>query len=102
MRQFSPYHYRISEQLDLFANERNREWKWRDIRSGVSGHVWPKDLHSFVPAYLKAHPAPKPEYLEIAADGWWICPMPNCPVRMRDDGTAKAAKEQAAHLEGHP
>jgi hypothetical protein len=101
VRRFSQYHYRINEQLDLFANERNREWLWHDIFSGERGNVLRLNVDSFVPTYLKRHPAQVKDHFTFAGEGWWACPMPGCAVKLRDDGSSKAAKEQAAHLEGH-
>jgi len=102
VRQFSPYHYRINDQLDLFANEHNRVWRWRDSECVLHGMVWPQDVHSFVPAYLKTHPKPEPHYVRLGGAGWWVCPMPDCDFRIEDDGSSKAEKAQSAHLEGHP
>jgi hypothetical protein len=100
------YHYRVAERFDIFPNERGQDWRWHDLVTDQRGECNPRDLHSFVPGFLKAHPAPERistarELAEVAEPGWWNCPVFRCPFKMRDDGTSQTAKRQIEHLELH-
>lgn len=60
--QFTEYHYRVDDRFDVFPNDRGGDWRWRDINSADKGWLTPRKIPTFVPAYLREHPAPKSPY----------------------------------------
>lgn len=58
---FSPYHFRVDGRFDVFPSDRRVSWAWHDLISDTRGHWHCDDLHSKIPAYLKANPKPEPQ-----------------------------------------
>jgi hypothetical protein len=100
VERLAEFHYRVAARFDVFPNQRNFYWKWHDIVTQKRGTCWAKDLHSFVPGYLKSNPAPGPIVIR-QEKGWWNCPMQGCAFKMRDDGSAISAARISAHMESH-
>jgi hypothetical protein len=69
--EFSQYHYRVNEQLDIYPNDRSMFWAWRDVQHNVasskSGFGEMRAFHSdrltaSAQAHFSKYPArPKPQ-----------------------------------------
>jgi hypothetical protein len=101
LERLAEFHYRIASRFDLFPNNRNLYWKWHDLVTETRGTCWAKDLHSFVPGFLKSNPKPEPIPMPHTEKGWWNCPVEGCTFKMRDDGSAASARRQVEHMETH-
>lgn len=97
VREFTPFHIRIAERFDIFPNEHGRPWAYFDALTQVRGAKPFDQLAKFVPHFLDKFP--RPAALPIAKAGWWNCMV--CPFKMRDDGTALAARRMLEHLDTH-
>lgn len=105
VKEFTPFHFRVNERLDIFPNERHESsFAWHDIRTGARGWTKVNDYPKFIPRYLAEHvviePHAPPVDPLIWERGWWNCPLFGCKFKMREGGE-DFFKRQIAHYDEH-
>jgi hypothetical protein len=59
VHEFTVYHYRINERLDLYANDRDVEWSWHDIKTGDRGVKPMSQVAYWVQRYFQGEGTPQ-------------------------------------------
>ena len=101
VHKFTDYQYRVNDRLDFYANDRDREWRWHDIKTDERGRKPMSQVCYFVQRYFESLPPVGSASTFRSELGWWNCAMPGCSFKMRDDGSSDAARRQFEHLEQH-